>query len=52
MEDNIGQIHGNIYERIALYHKELPVDWNIVFESDQKYLNFDYTREGRFYKIN
>ena len=50
MEDNIGQIHGNIYERIGLYHKELPVDWNIVFESDQKYLNFDYTREGEVLK--
>ena len=36
MEDNIRQYsNGNIYERIALYHKELPVDWNIVFESDQ-----------------
>ena len=52
MEDNIGQIHGNIYERIALYHKELPVDLNIVFESDQKYLNLTVQGKGRFYKIN
>ena len=45
MEDNVGRINGNIYKRIEQYHEELPDDWDIVFESDQKYLNFDYTGE-------
>ena len=45
MEDNVGHIKGNIYKRIEQYHDELPNDWDIVFESDQKYLNFDYTGE-------
>lgn len=46
MEDNVGSINGNIYERIKLYFKELPKDWDIVFESDQRILNFEYTKEG------
>ena len=30
IEDNIGQIHGNIYEEL-LYHKELPVELEYCF---------------------
>jgi len=45
MEDNIGKINGNIFDRINDYHKELPSNWDIVFESDQKFLNYEYTNE-------
>ena len=46
IEDNVGKIGSNVYERIERYHEELPDDWDIVFESDQKFLNFSYTEEG------
>jgi GR25 family glycosyltransferase involved in LPS biosynthesis len=46
IEDNVGTIGQNIYERIDSYMRELPKDWDIVFESDQRILNYNYTNEG------
>jgi len=43
IEDNVGKINGNIYQRISKYLDDLPEDWDIVFESDQ--FPFSYTKE-------
>lgn len=43
IEDNVGKIDGNIYERISNYLEDLPKDWGVVFESDQ--FPFSYTKE-------
>ncbi len=44
IEDNVGKINGNIYERISSYLQDLPKDWGVVFESDQ--FPFSYTKES------
>lgn len=49
IEDNVGEFKSNIYERLEKYHSELPNDWDIVFESDQKYLDFEHTMEYPVY---
>ena len=49
IEDNVGEFQSNIYERLEKYHSELPDDWGVVFESDQKYLDFEYTMESPVY---
>ena len=49
IEDNVGEFKSNIYERLEKYHSELPDDWSVVFESDQKYLDFEHTMESPVY---
>mgnify|MGYP001174396736 FL=1 len=43
IEDNVGKINENIYDRISSYLEDLPNDWGVVFESDQ--FPFSYTKE-------
>ena len=44
IEDNVGKINQNIYERVDKYLSELPSTWGVVFESDQ--FSYSYTKES------
>ena len=54
MEDNVGSFYENVYERLSKYLKELPTDWDIIYDSvwgDYSLLNEEIvTSEKLVYK--